>query len=55
MRIRVDPASSIHDNTEIFHITHRRHSSLKMFTPAGHERLAHSFHEPRLEVSDLTG
>lgn len=37
-KTRVDLANSIRDYIEVFHNTHRRHSSLNMLTPAEFER-----------------
>ncbi len=37
-KTRIDLANSIHDYIELFHNTHRRHSSLNMLTPSEYEQ-----------------
>jgi putative transposase len=38
-KTRIELATALHDYIELFHNTHRRHSSLNMLTPAEHEDL----------------
>jgi putative transposase len=44
-KTRIELATAIHDYSELFHNTRRRHSSLNMFTPTEYEDLhLHTVH-----------
>ena len=41
-KTRIELATAIHDQIELFHKARRRHSSLDMLTPTEYERLKHT-------------